>query len=66
MVVSFQSVPAPKIGLAALITLARVRRPDQSWDWMIEHRKLSVVSSIGSVYLTQRWIQAILDVCELR
>ncbi|MGH2724369.1 MAG: hypothetical protein ACRDI0_08920 [Actinomycetota bacterium] len=50
----------------ALITLARVKRPDRSRDWVMEHRKLPVTETIGIVFLVQRWIQAILDVGELR
>jgi hypothetical protein len=61
-----ESRPVMEWSGEALITLARVRQPDRSWDWLMEHQKLSVTSSIGIVYLIQRWIQAILDVGELR
>lgn len=50
----------------ALITLARVKQPDRTRDWIMEHRKLSVTETVGIVFLVQRWIQAVLDVGELR
>jgi len=50
----------------ALIHLSRVMQPDRSKAWVMDHRKLSVIESMGIIFLVQRWIQAILDVGELR
>jgi hypothetical protein len=33
---------------------------------VMQHRKLSIIESLGIIFLVQRWIQAILDVGELR